>query len=78
MNFVRLSGDDFLSTDGFDVEHSPAEVTSWQINFTTSFFTSVIETNALDIDGMSPKASCLPYVSKVTVSLTTLEGEFGY
>ena len=65
VNFVRSSGDDLLSTDGLDVVHSPAisEVTSWQINFTTSFFTSVIDTNALDIDGMSPKASCLPYVS---------------
>ena len=83
VNFAKSSGYDFLNTDGVDKEHNPiiSEVTSYialHIRYKISFFTSGVATTALVMVGMSPKASCLPYLSKLEVSFTTLEGEFGY
>lgn len=79
-NLARSSGDDSLNTDGFALEQSPtsSEVISLQVNFSTSLFALVIAKNSLDMETMSPKASCLPILSKVSLSLSTTDGLFGY
>ena len=63
----RSSGDDSLNTDGFALEQSPtsSEVIFLQVNFSTLLFTSAIGKSALDMETMSPKASCLPILLKM-------------